>query len=227
MKLSTTKYINTMKKTIIYFLATMLLFGVAGNASAQNRQMKKALQKEYKAKIKKLTKEGWQVFGTSRTLEVALLKHYEKLEEDGVTEVFGSATSGNKNIGKEKLLMSACAAYAEKCGSNIKGRIVEDMGSIVSESEMAEFENFYAAYENNVQTQIKGELTSSFSIYRPVKINGHDVFEFETYYIVDEAAASRARIRAFQNAAKESAVAQKYATQVSKFIEEGNPSMEE
>lgn len=216
-----------MKKIIIYSLATVLLLGVAGNVTAQSRQMKKALNKEYKAKVKKLTKDGWQVFGTSRTLEVALLKHYEKLNEDGVVEVFGSAVSGNKNIGKEKLLMSACAAYAEKCGSNIKGRITEDMGSIVSESEMAEFENFYAAYENNVQAQIKGELTSSFSIYRPTTVNGRDVFEFETYYIVDEAAASRARIRAFQNAAKESAVAQKYAEQVSKFIQEGQVSIED
>ena len=42
----------------------------------------------------------------------------------------------------------------------------------------------------------------------------------KTHYIIDEAAASRARIRAFQNAAKESAIAQKYADQVSKFIEE-------
>lgn len=216
-----------MKKSIIYLLATVLLLGVSGNVTAQNKQMKKALQKEYKAKVKKLTKEGWQVFGTSRTLEVALLKHYEKLEEEGVVEVFGSATSSNKNIGKEKLMMSACASYAGRCGSNIKGRITQDMGSVLSESEIAEFENFYAAYENNVQTEIKGELTSSFSIYRQTKIDGRDVYEFETYFIVDEAAASRARLRAFQNAAKESAVAQKYAEQVSKFIQEGNPALDD
>lgn len=215
-----------MKKVVTCFLAVALFLGFTGGVNAQNKQLKKALQKEYKAKVKKLTKEGWSVFGTSRTLEVALLKHYEKLNEDGAVEVFGSAISGNKNIGKEKLMMSACEAYAQKCGSNIKGRITEDMGSITSE-ELSEFEHFYAAYENNVRAQIKGELTSSFSIYRPVKIDGKDVFEFETYYIVDEVAASKARIRAFQNAIKESAVAQKYADMVSKFIEEGNPMMEE
>lgn len=38
---------------------------------------------------------------------------------------------------------------------------------------------------------------------------------------MDEAEASRARIRAFQNAAKESAVAQKYAEQISEFIRSG------
>ncbi len=51
--------------------------------------------------------------------------------------------------------------------------------------------------------------------------------ESETYYIVDEAEASRARIRAFQNAAKESAVAQKYAEKVSEFIKEAFNPMED
>ncbi len=207
----------------IFVILSLLLSCALGTANAQTKAMKKALEKEYKEKVKKYTKEGWTVFGTSRTLDVALLKHYEKLNEDGITEVYGTAVSGNKNIGKDKLLMSACASYAQKCGSNIKGRITEDMGSIVSTEELEEFEHFYAAYENNVQTQIQGELTSSFSIYRPTKVNGKDVYEFETYFIVDETAASKARIRAFQNAMKESAVAQKYAETVSKFIEEGNP----
>ena len=39
---------------------------------------------------------------------------------------------------------------------------------------------------------------------------------------VDMEAASKARIRAFENAAKESAVAQKYAEQVRAFIKEGS-----
>ena len=75
-------------------------------------------------------------------------------------------------------------------------------------------------YENNVKAEIRGELRPSYTIYRPVKIHGKDAFEFEAHYIVDEAAASRARIRAFKNAAKESAVAQKYAEKVSEFINE-------
>ena len=55
-------------------------------------------------------------------------------------------------------------------------------------------------------------------VFREVEVAGKKAFEFEAYYIVDEAEASKARIRAFQNAAKESAVAQKYAEQVSAFI---------
>lgn len=117
-------------------------------------------------------------------------------------------------------MMSACTAYAQQIGSYIKGRIVEDMGSIVSTEELEEFEHFYAAYENAVKAEIRGELRPSYTIYRQVTLHGKQVYEFEGHYIVDEAAASRARIRAFKNAAKESAVAQKYADSVSRFINE-------
>lgn len=216
-----------MKNCFTLFVLSLCLLAIPVSVDAQNRQLNKALKNEYKKKMKQYDKEGWKVFGTSRTLEVALLTHYEKLGEDGVVEVFGTAVSSSKNIAKDKLLMSACVTYATKNGSHIKGRIVEDMGSAVSTEELEEFEHFYAAYENAVQAEIKGELCQSFSIFRPVVKNGKEVFEFEAYYIVDEAEASRARIRAFENAMKESAVAQKYAKQVSEFIEEAFNPMEE
>lgn len=47
--------------------------------NAQNKALEKALKKEYKTKMKEYKKEGWKVFGTSRSLEVALLTHYDKL----------------------------------------------------------------------------------------------------------------------------------------------------
>lgn len=199
----------------------MLMVVASPVINAKNKQLERQLKKEYKQKIKEYKKKGFEVFGTSRTLEVALLTHYDNLSKDGVTEVVGLTNSANKNIAKDKLLMSACVTYAQKIGSNIKGRIIEDMGSIVSTEELAEFEHFYAAYENNVQAEIKGELRNSFAIVRQTNLHGKQVYEFEAYFIVDEAEASRARIRAFQNAAKESAVAQKYAEQISEFIRSG------
>lgn len=202
-------------------VSMLLLCVISISASAQSKALQKAMKKEYKQKMKEYSKDGWKIFGTSHTLDIALLSHYEKLAKDGTTEVMGTAVSSNKNIGKDKILMSACVTYAQKAGSNIKGRIVEDMGSIVSTEELAEFEHFYEAYENNVQAEIKGELRNSYSVFRPVTIQGKEAFEFQTYYIVDENEAFRARIRAFQNAAKESAVAQKYADMVSEFINEG------
>lgn len=206
-----------MKKILMMLLVTVMAMPMA---FPQSKVLNKALKKEYKNKMKQYAKEGWEIFGTSRTLDVALLTHYEKLNEDGVTEAYGEAVSTSKNIAKDKLLMSACVTYAAKNGSHVKGRVVEDLGSTISTEELEEFEHFYAAYENAIETEIKGELRQSYSICRPIKVNGKKAYEFETFYIVDEEAASKARIRAFENAAKESAVAQKYAKQVSEFINE-------
>lgn len=210
-----------MKKLFIFLMAIGLGFSMNVNAqSAYAKQKVKQAKKEYKQKVKKLNKDGWQVFGSSHTLEMALLNHYEALEKDGTTEVVGFATSTNKNVGKDKLKMSACTSYAQQIGSNIQGRMIEDMGSELSTEELSEFDNFYSAFQNKVAAEIRGELRPSYSIFREVDVHGKKAYEFEAYFIVDEAAASHARIRAFENAAKESAVAQKYADKVSKFIEE-------
>ena len=209
-----------MKKIIACLLA--ICMGVSFTVSAQSvytKQKEKKQKKEYKQKIKTYNKDGWQIFGSSHTLDVALLYHYEKLEKDDVFEIAGQA---NKNIGKDKLMLSAASTYASMIGSNIKGRIVEDMGSILSTEELSEFDHFYAAYENEVKAEIRGELRPSYTVYRETTVNGKPAYEFEALYIVDEVAASRARLRAFQNAAKESAVAQKYAEQVSNFIKEAS-----
>ena len=69
-----------------------------------------------------------------------------------------------------------------------------------------------------MQKEINGELQESFSV---IKENKDGTFEMQTFFIVSESAATRARIRAYENAAKESAAAQKYAQKVSEFVREG------
>lgn len=215
-----------MKKLFVCLMAICLGFAMNANSQTMySKQKAKQAKKEYKQKVKKYQKEGWQIFGSSHTLEMALLNHYEALEnagENGVVELTGYATSTSKNVGRDKLMMSACTAYAQMIGSNIKGRVDEDMRSTLTTEELKEFDNFYSAYENNVKAEIRGELRPSYSIYRPVKVHGKDAYEFEAYFLLDEVAASRARIRAFEAAAKESAVAQKYADKIHQFIEEAS-----
>ena len=213
-----------MKTKLFAAILIAIFVGFACNIDAQSLYAKKKAKeqkKEYKAKMKRYNKEGWQIFGSSHTLEVALLTHYEKMEQGDVMELSSNAMSVSKNIGKDKLIMSACASYAQLTSSSLKGRIVEDWGSRLTTDETEEFEQFYAAFENNVKSEIRGELRPSYTVFRPATANGKQVYEFEAYYLIDESAALRARIRAFENAAKESAIAQKYAEQVSKFIKDG------
>lgn len=210
-----------MKKIIMTLIAALALSANCTTASAQqNELLEKQLKKEYKLKVKQLKKEKWQIYGSTHTLEVALLTHYDKLAKGGENahEVMGTATKfKSKNIGHQTAINNACNIYARQAGSHVKGRIVSDMGAN-SDSIANELDHFYAAYQTLVEKEIKGEMQESFSLIRS---NGDGSYEMQSYFIVNEDAALKARIRAFENAAKESAAAQKYAEKVSDFVKEG------
>ena len=214
-----------MKKIVVFMMAFLLTLPTV---SAQNsKALNKALQKEYKTKMKSYKKEGWTLYGSSRSLDVALLKHYQKLDnaEDETYEIMGTSSRfKSKNIGHQTCLNNACNIYASSAGRKLKGRIVSDMFGN-GDDPKGEFDHFYAAYESEVQKQINGELKESFSIIRD---NGDGTFEMQTYFLISESAATRARIRAAENAYKESEAAQKYAAKISDFVKEGfDPGQEE
>lgn len=208
-----------MKKLVLLMLSIFLMVPCV-EMDAQNKALEKARKKEYKAKMKEYKKENWKLFGSSRSLDVALLTHYDKLNsmgEDGHEVVGIAAKFKSKNVGKQMAVNNACLTYAQEAGSYVKGRVVSDMAGDGIETDK-EFDHFYAAYERLVEKEIKGEMQESYSIIRELK---DGTFEMQVYYIVSEKAASKARIRALENAAKESAAAQKYAEQVSDFVKEG------
>ena len=207
-----------MKKLIVILMALCLMIPAAD--AAGNKQLEKAQKKEMKTKMKEYKKEGWKLFGSTRTLEVALLTHYDKLNnlgDDGY-EVAGVATSfKSKNIGKQMAANSACVTYAQMAGSTLKGRVVSDMSGNGTDG-AEEFEHFYAAYERLVEKEIKNEMNESFSI---IKENADGTYELQTYYIVNESSASKARMRALENAMKESALAQSHAAKIAEFVNSG------
>lgn len=208
-----------MKKIIMLILAVILMVPAV---EAENKQLQKALKKEYKAKMKEYKKEKWKLFGSSRTLEVALLQHYDQLNTLGedAREVVGiAARFKSKNVGHQQAINNACVTYAQQVGSHLKGRVVSDLAANGDDTS-AEFDHFYAAYERLVEKEIKGEMTESYSIIRCINPKT-DEYEMQTYFIVNESAATRARIRAMENALKESEAAQRYAQKVSDFVREG------
>lgn len=207
-----------MKKVMLFLMALCMMVPVT--LDAQNKLLEKKLKKEYKSKMKEYKNEGWKLFGSSRSLDVALLSHYDKLTQlaDDGRELMGVASKfKSKNVGKQMAINNACVTYAQQAGSSVKGRVVSDMaGNGVNADE--EFEKFYAAYERMVEKEIKGEMRESYSIIRD---NGDGTFEMQVYFIVSESAATQARIRALENAAKESAASQVYAEKIADFVKEG------
>lgn len=191
---------------------------------AQNKVLEKALKKEYKTTKKRLEKENWKLFASSRSLDVVLLKHYDKLTSlgDNGKEVVGLASRfKSKNVGLQMAINSACTQYAQQAGSHVRGRATSDMrGDGVSAA--TEFDNFYAAYERLVEKEIRGEMEQSFAV---IRANGDGTYEAEVYFVINEDAASKARMRALENAARESEAAQKWAQGVSDFVREGFENM--
>ena len=202
-----------MKKIIMFLMAVFMLLVVPATAQELSKSEKKAM----KAKLKEFKKEGWKIFGSTSTIDLALEKHMLKMQSEDAIEVPGIASSfKSKNVGKQMALNSAMTNYASMMDSEIKGKVVSDMQGDGEFSE-TEFEKFYAAFKRSVQTTIKDELKESFSIIRD---KGNGTSEMQTFFIVDKHAASQARVRALEQAGKESVAAQLYAKVVQKFIEE-------
>lgn len=170
--------------------------------------------------MKEFKKGGWKLYGSTRSLDVALLTHYEKLNKEGeeTYEIMGACSQfKSKNVGHQTCVNNAANLYAQQARRQVKGRIVSDIAGNANDV-AAEFDHFYAAYESLVQKEINGELQESFSV---IKENKDGTFEMQTFFVVNESAATRARIRAYENALKESEAAQKYAQKVSDFVRKG------
>ena len=103
-------------RRIVVILLAVLLAAPMGNVSAQN--LSKAIKKEYKAKMKQLKKEKWELYGSSRTLEVTLSKYYESLDANpNVREIMGLAPRfKSKSVGHQTAINDACRTYAQQCG---------------------------------------------------------------------------------------------------------------
>ena len=197
----------------MFLMAAFMLSVVPATAQELSKSEKKSL----KAKVKEFKKEGWKIFGSTSTIDLALEKHMLKLQSDDAIEVPGTASSfKSKNVGKQMALNSAMTYYASMMDSEIKGKVVSDMQGDGEFSE-TEFEKFYAAFKRSVQTTIKDEMKESFSVIRD---KGNGTSEMQTFFIVDKHAASQARVRALEQAGKESVAAQLYAKVVQKFIDE-------
>ena len=206
-----------MKKLVLMLMAVTMMLPMA-NAQELTKQQAKAVKKEVNKKMKEYKKKGFEIFGSTMTLETKLTQHYTKLwsKGDQVVEVPGFSQAKSRNLALNAAQNSAAARYATSAGQLIKGRVLSDE-ALNSADMTAEFDKFYAAFEGKVQQEIKGELRPSFNV---AKQNADGTISVEAYYIVDEEAASRARIKAFELSKNESAAAQKYAQKISDFVNE-------
>ena len=211
-----------MKKLGMYLMFALAMIIATPSTYAQHLTDKE-IKREVKKKARQLKKEGWTIYSSPYTLETALTAYYQELQKDGAQHMVGVASSfKSKNVGKQAALNSAINEYSRQAKSFVRGRVISDMFNNASEDVPEEFDKFYAAYESMVVNEIKGELKPSFSLIREKdKKDGKGVYEMQTYFVLNENEASKARLRAMENALKESTLAEEYASKVANFISEG------
>ena len=228
-----TKAIFILKQNIKlkHCILTMIIFFtpiIGGcNLDAQENPFSKALQKQikkqYKTKIEEYQKEGWKIFGSTNTIEVALLEHYNELFKKGaeVYEVVGIASKfKSKSVGRQMAINNACITYAQSAKSDIQGHVISNMAGDGVHTDN-EFNNFYATYERLVAFEIKGELKESYAIIRDLK---DGTFEMQVYYIVEQNSATEMCKRAIKKAIEESNLSPKHAKKLPEFSHESNLS---
>lgn len=101
-----------MMKRILFFLSFFLL--ISGICFAYDGKHGSDIKKEYKKAYKELKSEGWQVYGSSLSLEDALKNYYQKLKEgdDDLHPIITEAEGNNEHTAMRKALHRANNMYA-------------------------------------------------------------------------------------------------------------------
>ena len=215
---------NSFKFAVMALVAVFILTATpqvvySQSSKKETKMLQKAREKQFKERKKQFAREGWKISGSAKTIDVALLEYYQKLNSNESNyEIVGEVSACNSiNVCKQAAFNNAILEYATRAGSYVKGRITSDM-QLDQTTGRGEFDKLYGAYERMVAAEVKNVLKESFSM---VKEQSNDTRQYKTFFIIDEVAASKARVRAIENALLETKIAQEYAKKISEFVREG------
>lgn len=201
------------------FIMALVGLMMSTTANAQENAAIKAHKKEIAAKKKQFKKEGWVLFGTSRSIDQVLGRYYEALDKGGddVFEFLGFSTGKTKSLLVAAAENNARNRYASQSAAQIKGKIKSNQ--IANSADVSqEVDKFEAIYLTNVEKQLSGQLKASFSMIKTNENTG--VSDLQTYFVVSEADASRARIAAAESAVREAGINAEAAAVIKKIAEE-------
>ncbi|WP_455624902.1 hypothetical protein [Parabacteroides sp.] len=199
---------------MIVCLSIFILTSCGGKKETLNQL---SVQKEVKAKLSENKKNGWQVQGSSRTMEGLLNDVISQLRENhNLQEISGSAMNFTvTSTGKMAARSEACNIYAESATSLVEGRIDNDAD--LKQALAQERDLIIGAYHRTLARLILGELKEAYTLIRTLP-NGKK--ECEIHYLVDETKAVSTRERAMEEAQKKLKDARKYGDQIMDFVRE-------
>jgi len=207
-----------MKKYVVAFLMLgAVVCSLILTACSSTSQLEKVEAREGKVVLDGLKKGGWEMNDISRSLELAVLRHIEKLKDPANQSVTATATCRIMSNCDLAARTEVARKYGQQAALFLRERIVGDNNFDQSNPD-SEFAKLYSGYEGLVQKEINGEIILSYDVVRKAQNNTK---EYKAFYIINEEKASKARLRAMEQAFKETTAAQKYASQIADFVKQG------
>ncbi|MDL2262352.1 hypothetical protein LJC11_02490 [Bacteroidales bacterium OttesenSCG-928-I21] len=201
-------------KTI--FITAVIITTIQG-VFAQNKALSKALDKEYKQTLKQYKKDGWKIDANGRSMEVTLLKHYEKLNTNDLVVITGTSSRCNAtNICKQVALNNAQNEYARLVSGKIQGAFASIIKANANRPQ-EEVDKISGGLLNEIEANVAGVLTPSYSIY---KANSDGTKEYKTFYFVDEQKANEMLENTFERSIKETKLTIEEAKSIQKFVKD-------
>ena len=210
-----------MKKILKLSLVIIVLLSYNFTLNAQSKQLIKQREKQYKSKMNEFKNENYKVVGTARSLDVALLEYYEKLNTNDKYQEFVVVTENcpTENLCAVKAQNDALNQYATQASANIQGRLNSELKLDASPNSIdkTSIDKFYAAYETMVKHNVSGAVKKSFAVSKK-STNG---YKYQTFFLVNEEEASKARMDAAKRAVEETKLNQEWGNKIHNFIQEG------
>lgn len=196
----------------LVFLIMALCIGMQIPAFSQT--LSKALDKEYKSKLKEYKKNGWKV-DSDRSVEVVLMKYFSKLDAEGLKTIPGTASKcKSTNVCRQVALQNAQTEYARLISSKVKGAF----GSVIradANHPQEEIDKTIGGVTTDLEADVSGALEPAYSIY---KENGDGTKEYKTYYYRHDEKILNGLQGVLEQSMKETKLTIEEARSISKFV---------
>lgn len=162
----------------------LLILWCVGTLTAQagDGKLSKELQKAYKKECKELKKEGWKVYDNPLALDAALLKYYQKLEQDGgqAQHIVGTGQAKKVNTAYTKARTSAMAQLASMRESQVEALVSIEM----SNSERGDSATSRKDVESQIRSKVEQTIKSLAPLVTLCRTLPDGMNEIRMYYVV-------------------------------------------
>ena len=167
----------------LLLLLVVLVLSLGSNTSlAANQICDGAMKKECKRVVKKLTKEGWQVFGSKETLAATLERHYQSMADSMGTmmTIIGRGTGANREAAKRHAEIDASKQYASMISTTVSAVTSIDLDNTTVNGHATTHQQTHLGTRTSTQQLVSG-LKPTVCLSRSA---GNEEVEVMVYYLI-------------------------------------------